>query len=141
MRSPKAGPIPEVELTELLRDCDAVIASSDPYTAAMFAGLPGFKMVARCGVGYDRVRGSGVFNERHEVDFGSPRLIVVGVAADRRQIIRQARARGLDVIVVNPCKKVSPNVTQLDYLRFNDIFFKCEAQQFFGDVLGRHGNA
>jgi hypothetical protein len=97
-------------------------------------------LLCKIGVAYERVRGSGVFNERYEVAFSSPRLIVIGVAADRRQIIRQARARGLDVIVVNPCKKVSPNVTHLDYLRLNDIFFKCEAQQFFEDV-GRHGNA
>jgi D-3-phosphoglycerate dehydrogenase len=55
VRSPRAGPIPEDELTALLDGCDAVIASSDPYTARMFALLPHFKMVARCGVGYDRV--------------------------------------------------------------------------------------
>ena len=55
VRSPIAGPIPEGELTDLLRDCDAVIASSDPYTSHMFSALPHFKMVARCGVGYDRV--------------------------------------------------------------------------------------
>ena len=82
-------------------------------------------------VPYERVRGSGVFNERHEVDFASPRLVVVGVAADRRQIVRQARAAGLVVVVVNPCKKVSPNVTHLDYVRPTDLFFKCEAETFF----------
>ena len=72
-------------------------------------------MLCKTGVAFERVRGSGVFNERHAVEFASPRLIVAGVAADRRQIIRQARAAKLDVIVVNPCKKVSPNVTHLDY--------------------------
>lgn len=88
-------------------------------------------LLCKTGVPCERVRGSGVFNERHEVTFASPRLIVVGVAADRRQIIRQARAAGLDVIVVNPCKKVSPNVTHLEYLRPDDLFFKWEARQFF----------
>jgi len=98
-------------------------------------------MLCKTGVAYERVRGSGVFNERHDVAFASPRLIVVGVAADRRQIIRQCRAAGLHVIVVNPCKKVSPNVTHLDYLRFKDVFFKLEAQQFFGEVLTQNGRA
>ena len=92
-------------------------------------------MLCKTGVAYERVRGSGVFNERHEVAFASPHLIVVGVAADRRQIIRQARAARLDVIVVNPCKKVSPNVTHLDYLRLDDLFFKWEAQRFFREAL------
>lgn len=94
-------------------------------------------MLCKSGLDFERVRGSGVFNERHEVSFASPRLIVVGVAADRRQIIRQARAAGLAIIVVNPCKKVSPNVTHLDYLRPADAFFKCEAQHFFREALGQ----
>jgi NAD-dependent SIR2 family protein deacetylase len=83
---------------------------------------------------FERVRGSGVFNERYEAEFGSDTLIVVGVAADRRQIIRQARKNGLKIVVVNPCKKVSPNVTHLEYLRDTDVFFKCEAQTFFRHV-------
>src|SRR5204863_7519842 len=53
--SPSAGPVPEDELIELLRDCDAVIASSDPYTARMFRECPRLKVVSRCGVGYDSV--------------------------------------------------------------------------------------
>jgi hypothetical protein len=92
-------------------------------------------ILCKTGVVYERVRGSGVFNERHQVSFASPRLIVVGVAADRRQIIRQARAQRLEVIVVNPCKKVSPNVTHLEYLRLDDVFFKWEAQRFFSEAL------
>jgi hypothetical protein len=92
-------------------------------------------MLCKTGVAHERVRGSGVFNERHPVTFASPRLMVVGVAADRRQVIRQARAARLDVIVVNPCKKVSPNVTHLDYLRLDDLFFKWEAQRFFREAF------
>jgi hypothetical protein len=98
-------------------------------------------MLCKTGVAYERVRGSGVFNERYEVAFASPRLIVIGVAADRRQIVRQCRAAGLHVIVVNPCKRVSPNVTHLDYLRFKDSFFKRDAQEFFSEILGQHGHA
>jgi len=88
-------------------------------------------LLSMTGVPYERVRGSGVFNERYDADFGSPRLIIVGVAADRRQIVRQARAAGLEVVLVNPCKKVSPNVMHLDYVRPTDVFFKCEAEAFF----------
>jgi hypothetical protein len=88
-------------------------------------------LLAKTAVPFERVRGSGVFNERYEAQFASPNLIVIGVAADRRQIIRQARAKGLNVIVVNPCKKVSPNVTHLEYVRPGDRFFKWEAQTFF----------
>jgi hypothetical protein len=98
-------------------------------------------MLCKIGVAYERVRGSGVFNERYQVAFASPRLIVVGVAADRRQIVRQCRAAGLNVIVVNPCKKVSPNVTHLDYLRSKDGFFKRDAQEFFSEILDQHGHA
>lgn len=54
-RSPSAGPVPEQELVPLLRDCDAVIGSSDPYTARVFAECPLLKVVSRCGVGFDSV--------------------------------------------------------------------------------------
>jgi hypothetical protein len=91
-------------------------------------------LLSKTGARFERVRGSGVFNERHEVEFASPNLIVIGVAADRRQIIRQARAAGVHVHVVNPCAKVSPNVTHLDYVRPDDIFFKMEARKFFGNL-------
>jgi hypothetical protein len=88
-------------------------------------------VLAKAEVPFERVRGSGVFNERYPAEFASPNLIVVGVAADRRQIIRQARGAGIRVIIVNPCKKVSPNVTHLDYVRNTDIFYKETAQDFF----------
>ena len=55
VRSPRPGPLPEEELIALLQDCDAVIGSSDPYTARVFAECPRLKIVARCGVGVDSV--------------------------------------------------------------------------------------
>ncbi len=55
IRSPLAGPLPESQLIELLQGCDAVIASSDPYTATVFARRPELKLVSRCGVGIDSV--------------------------------------------------------------------------------------
>jgi len=92
-------------------------------------------MLAKVGAEFERVRGSGVFNERHPVTFTNRRLIVIGVAADRRQIVQQARGKGLHVIVVNPCAKVSPNVTHLDYLRSRDTFFKMTFDEFVRGLL------
>ena len=91
-------------------------------------------MLSKVDVQFERVRGSGVFNERYEAKFQNPTLIVIGVAADRRQIIAQARKQGLRIVVVNPCYKVSPNVTHLDYLRREDTFYRTEAEKFFRNV-------
>jgi phosphoglycerate dehydrogenase-like enzyme len=55
VRSPEAGPLPESKLIPLLADCDAVIASNDPYYAPVFSACPRLKIVARCGVGIDRI--------------------------------------------------------------------------------------
>jgi phosphoglycerate dehydrogenase-like enzyme len=55
VRSSRAGPLTEEELIDALRGCDAVIASSDPYNARIFAACPDLKIVARCGVGTDSV--------------------------------------------------------------------------------------
>ncbi|HXG22974.1 MAG TPA: hypothetical protein VNJ09_00345, partial [Chthonomonadales bacterium] len=48
LTSPRPGPLPEEELISHLAGCDAVIASSDPYTARVFAACPSLKLVARC---------------------------------------------------------------------------------------------
>ncbi len=53
--SPQAGPVPEERLIELLQDCRAVVASSDPYNARVFAACPQLEIVSRCGVGTDSV--------------------------------------------------------------------------------------
>lgn len=53
--APRYGPLLEEELIPLLADCEAVIASSDSYTARVFAACPRLKIVARCGVGIDSV--------------------------------------------------------------------------------------
>jgi phosphoglycerate dehydrogenase-like enzyme len=53
--SSKAGPLPLDDLISALDGCDAVIGSSDPYNAAVFAACPNLKVVARCGVGTDSV--------------------------------------------------------------------------------------
>ena len=55
VNSPKAGPLTETELIPLLKDCDAVVASSDIYNSTVFAACPQLKIVSRCGVGTDSV--------------------------------------------------------------------------------------
>jgi D-3-phosphoglycerate dehydrogenase len=53
--SPEAGPLKEETLIAQLQNCDAVIGSSDPYNASVFAACPHLKVVSRCGVGIDSV--------------------------------------------------------------------------------------
>ncbi len=53
--APVAGPLPIDDLIPLLRDADAVVASSDPYNRRVFSECPHLKVVSRCGVGYDSI--------------------------------------------------------------------------------------
>jgi D-3-phosphoglycerate dehydrogenase / 2-oxoglutarate reductase len=53
--SGQAGPLSPDVLIQELHDCDAVIASSDPYTEEIFAACPYLQIVSRCGVGIDSV--------------------------------------------------------------------------------------
>lgn len=92
-------------------------------------------MLAKVSVPFERTRGSGVFNEVYPGDFSSPRLIVIGVAADRRSLVKQARSKGLEIITVNPCEKVAPMVRHLDYIRPTDRFFQMTADNFFKHVI------
>ncbi len=49
------GRTSERETIEQLSNCDAVIATGEHFTAAVLAALPRLRVIARCGVGYDRV--------------------------------------------------------------------------------------
>lgn len=51
----QSHPLKGQELIELLADCDGVIAGLDYYTADVIAACPKLKVIARYGVGYDRV--------------------------------------------------------------------------------------
>ncbi len=53
--SDRWGPLTEASLIEQLRNMDAVIAATDPYSPAVFAQCSALKLVARCGVGIDSV--------------------------------------------------------------------------------------
>lgn len=88
-------------------------------------------MLCKVEVPFTRTRGSGVFNERFPADFETDTLLVVGVAADRRDIIEQARDEGMDVVVVNPRHEVSLGVQHLNYIEPEDDFFEMTADRFF----------
>jgi phosphoglycerate dehydrogenase-like enzyme len=53
--APRPGPLPEAELIDCLAGCDAVIASSDPYTRAVLQAAPRLRLIARWGVGVDSI--------------------------------------------------------------------------------------
>jgi glyoxylate reductase len=53
--APRPGPLPEGELRRCLEGCDAVIASSDPFTRAVLEASPRLCLIARWGVGVDSV--------------------------------------------------------------------------------------
>lgn len=88
-------------------------------------------MLAKVDVPFERTRGSGVLNERHPASFETDTLLVVGVAADRRDLIQQARRAGMDVVVVDPIDDVSLGVKHLDFVRERDRFHETTADEFF----------
>jgi D-3-phosphoglycerate dehydrogenase / 2-oxoglutarate reductase len=49
------GLLSEAEAVEELRGADAVLAGSEFYTRSILQALPRLRVIARCGVGYDRV--------------------------------------------------------------------------------------
>jgi len=87
--------------------------------------------------GATKVRGSGVVNEFFPVEFHpqSNALLVVGVSADRRGIIAQARTAGLKIVVVNPYLAVSPGAKNLDYLQDGDIYFRLPAGEALPQIV------
>ena len=52
---PRTGHRTSAELTEILGDAVAVIASTDPFDASVFAACPNLKVIARTGVGVDAI--------------------------------------------------------------------------------------
>ena len=90
----------------------------------------------KLGVKYTQTR-QGIFPDRFEVQFDSKvkSLLVIGVSADRREVVKQARRWGLKVIVINPVHKVSPRSRNMDYVRAGDIFFKGEAGKILPKIV------
>lgn len=92
-------------------------------------------LLERAGIRTVRTRGTGLFNECFDVRAGAlehrlsstkdvPYLWVVGVSADRRAIIEQARLEGKTVVVINPDEPVSPKSKRVDYLQGGGVFIK-----------------
>lgn len=52
---PRTGNRTPAELAEILGDAVAVIASTDPFDASVFAACPNLKVIARTGVGVDAI--------------------------------------------------------------------------------------
>jgi len=89
------------------------------------------------GMPFTQTRGLNIFNDRFPVTFSPDerQLLVVGVSADRRGVIRQARQQGLEIIIVNPQHPVSPRSQDISYIRPRDTWYKMTAAEFIARVL------
>jgi hypothetical protein len=93
-------------------------------------------ILAKVDIPYVRTR-QGIFPDRYPVEFdqGTKALLVVGVAVDRRDVIKQARAAGLKIIAVNPVFGVAPHSRNMDYLSKGDIFFRERASEALPKII------
>ena len=73
--------------------------------------------------------------------FEKSALLVAGIAADRRGIIKAAREQGMDIIVVNPFEEVSPHAQNMSYIKPEDTWFRQTAGEFTADVAAAMPNA
>ncbi len=55
IHSTRSGPLSKLDLIAQLQNCGAIIASSEPLDAEVFAACPDLRIIARCGVGIDSV--------------------------------------------------------------------------------------
>ena len=100
-----------------------------------------------------QTRGCGVLNEEFNVLNGpeenrlssvrtAPYLWVVGVSADRRRIIAQARklvenGRKKTIVVINPLERVSPRSKNVDYLQEGDVFVQKKFSEVRAALAGK----
>lgn len=82
-----------------------------------------------------------IFPDRYPVKFDEKvkALLVVGVAVDRRDVIKQARYKGLKIIALNPVFDVAPHSRNMDYLCHGDIFFRKETHQALPEIIKASG--
>lgn len=78
-----------------------------------------------------------IFPDRYPVTFhrGIKSLLVIGVSVDRREVIKQARRKGLKIIVINPVMGVAPYSRNIDYLYKGDLFFKGKAENILPKII------
>ena len=72
----------------------------------------------------------------------APYLWVVGVSADRRRIIAQARklvenGRKKTIVVINPLERVSPRSKNVDYLQEGDVFVQKKFSEVRAALAGK----
>ena len=97
-------------------------------------------LLRKINIPYTQTRLS-IFPDRYPVKFDPEikTLLVLGVAVDRRDVIKQARYKGLKIVAVNPVFGVAPHSRNMDYLRKGDIFFREEASQALPKIISASG--
>lgn len=97
-------------------------------------------LLRKIDVPYTQTRLS-IFPDRYPVEFDpeAKALLVVGVAVDRRDVIKQARRKGLKIIAINPVFGVAPHSRNMDYLCKGDIFFRREAGEALPKIISASG--
>lgn len=97
-------------------------------------------LLRKINIPYTQTRLS-IFPDRYPVEFDPEvkALLVIGVAVDRRDVIKQARYKGLKIIAVNPVFGVAPHSRNMDYLCKGDIFFREEAGEALPKIISASG--
>ncbi len=97
-------------------------------------------LLAKINMPYTQTRLS-IFPDRYPAKFDpeAKTLLVVGVAVDRRDVIKQARYAGLKIIAVNPVFGVAPHSRNMDYLCKGDIFFRKEVREALPKIISASG--
>lgn len=95
-------------------------------------------ILKKVNVSYTQTRLS-IFPDRFKAKF-DPKvksLLIIGIAVDRRQVIKQARRKGLKIIAINPVMDVAPYSRNIDYLYKRDIFFKGRAKDVLPKIASK----
>lgn len=97
-------------------------------------------ILGKVDVPYTKTRLS-IFPDRFPVEFNpqANSLLVVGVAVDRRDVIKQARYAGLKIISINPTYGVAPHSRNMDYLCRGDLFFRETAKEALPKIITESG--
>lgn len=93
-------------------------------------------ILRKVNVPYTQVR-LNIFPERFKVEF-DPKvksLLVIGIAVDRREVIKQARHKKMKIISINPILGVAPYSRNMDYLTKGDILFKEKAKSALPKII------
>lgn len=93
-------------------------------------------LLRKVDVPYTQTRLS-IFPDRYpiELDEQAKAFLVVGIAVDRRDVIKQVRRAGLKIVAINPVLEVAPHSRNMDYLHRGDIFFRGEAREVLPKIL------